>query len=80
MLAEVQSTLAMMTSTGTSFILALEVLAALMLWPVKTLVLIPASLSIVLVHREMVSLETALWGLTKLINNCCSDPLRVVVC
>ena len=67
------------SSRGTSFCLALETLAALVLWLVSNSVSIPDLCSTILAHLEIVSLDTDLCGLTKLINNCCSSPLIVSV-
>ena len=59
----------MISWTGTSFSFALETDADLVLCAVNTLVSIPQSLRVSLVHLEIVSPDTGLWGLTQLINN-----------
>ena len=50
-----------------------------MLWLVNSSVSIPDLYSTILAHLEIVSLDTDLCGLTKLINKCCSSPLIVSV-
>lgn len=60
---------AIMHSSGTAIALAFDAAAGLTLPAVKVLVFTPDILSIVLSQRAIVSLDTALCGLMKLMNN-----------
>ena len=58
---------------------AAEVEAERVLWAPNWCVSIPAFAKTALTHLALVSLETALCGLTKLIRSCVSSPLRCLV-